>query len=312
MKYITAKEQKLSMFSLGTVQLGMNYGIGEDRAKPSEEKAFALLDRAMELGVDNLDTANNYGDSEAVIGRWLQKRKAEGKECPWVVTKIGPLKHGSFDIVRDDILRQTEGCQKTLGVDTIDCLMLHNYEDYADDRDNVRKVFEELKAQKAYRYSAISAYSEHDYGVIADSGFDATQIPMNVFDWVKINDGEMEKLEKSGMMVFVRSVFLQGLVFHTPESLDPRLDFCLPYLEKYCGFCKEFGLSPAVLALSFVQSVPGVTTTVLGCDNVAQLESNCQLFDQTVKLTDEQMKLLHDAFTGIDPRVINPRVWFKK
>ena len=312
MKYITAKEQKLSMFSLGTVQLGMNYGIGADRAKPSEEKAFALLDRAMELGVDNLDTANNYGDSEAVIGRWLQKRKAEGKECPWVVTKIGPLKHGSFDIVRDDILRQTEGCQKTLGVDTIDCLMLHNYEDYADDRDNVRKVFEELKAQKAYRYSAISAYSEHDYGVIADSGFDATQIPMNVFDWVKINDGEMEKLEKSGMMVFVRSVFLQGLVFHTPESLDPRLDFCLPYLEKYCGFCKEFGLSPAVLALSFVQSVPGVTTTVLGCDNVAQLESNCQLFDQTVKLTDEQMKLLHDAFTGIDPRVINPRVWFKK
>ncbi len=312
MKYITAKNQKLSMFSLGTVQLGMNYGIGDDRAKPSEEKAFALLDRAMELGVDNLDTANNYGDSEAVIGRWLRSRKAEGKDCPWVVTKIGPLKHGSFDIVRDDILRQTEGCLNTLGVDTIDCLMLHNYEDYADDRDNVRKVFDELKAQKACRYSAISAYSEHDYGVIADSGFDATQIPMNVFDWVKINDGQMEKLEKSGMMVFVRSVFLQGLVFHTPEDLDPRISFCAPYLEKYCGFCKEFGLSPAVLALSFVQSVPGVTTTVLGCDNVAQLESNCQLFDQTVRLTEEQMNKLREAFTDIDPRVINPRVWFKK
>ena len=312
MKYITAKNQKLSMFSLGTVQLGMNYGIGDDRAKPSEEKAFALLDRAMELGVDNLDTANNYGDSEAVIGRWLRSRKAEGKDCPWVVTKIGPLKHGSFDIVRDDVLRQTEGCLNTLGVDTIDCLMLHNYEDYADDRDNVRKVFEELKSQKAYQYSAISAYSEHDYGVIADSGFDATQIPMNVFDWVKINDGQMEKLEKSGMMVFVRSVFLQGLVFHTPEDLDPRISFCAPYLEKYCGFCKEFGLSPAVLALSFVQSVPGVTTTVLGCDNVAQLESNCQLFDQTVRLTEEQMNKLREAFTDIDPRVINPRVWFKK
>ena len=262
--------------------------------------------------VDNLDTANNYGDSEAVIGRWLRSRKAEGKNCPWVVTKIGPLKHGSFDIVRDDILRQTEGCLNTLDVDTIDCLMLHNYEDYADDRDNVRKVFEELKAQKAYRYSAISAYSEHDYGVIADSGFDATQIPMNVFDWVKINDGEMEKLEKSGMMVFVRSVFLQGLVFHTPEDLDPRISFCAPYLEKYCGFCKEFGLSPAVLALSFVQSVPGVTTTVLGCDNIAQLESNCQLFNQTVRLTEEQMNKLREAFTDIDPRVINPRVWFKK
>ena len=114
------------------------------------------------------------------------------------------------------------------------------------------------------------------------------------------------------MMVFARSVFLQGLVFHTPQDLDPRLDFCLPYLEKYNGFCKEFGLSPAVLALSFVQSVPGVTTTVLGCDNIAQLESNCQLFEQTVHLTQEQMNKLRDAFTDIDPRVINPRVWFKK
>ena len=120
MKYITTKQQKMSLFSLGTVQLGMTYGLGEDRAKPSEEAAFALLDRAMELGIDNLDTANNYGDSEAVIGRWLNSRRSAGKECPWIVTKIGPLKHGSYDIVRDDILRQTENCQKTLGVETID------------------------------------------------------------------------------------------------------------------------------------------------------------------------------------------------
>ena len=75
MKYINAKGQRLSRFSLGTVQLGMKYGLGEDCEKPSEEAAFALLDRAMELGVDNLDTANNYGDSEAVIGRWLRQRK---------------------------------------------------------------------------------------------------------------------------------------------------------------------------------------------------------------------------------------------
>lgn len=310
MKYVTAKGQNLSMFSLGAVQLGMTYGLSANNEKPSEEVAFALLDRAMELGVDNLDTANNYGDSEAVIGRWMKQRKAAGKDCPWVVTKIGPLDHKSYDNLRDDILRQVEGCQKNLGSETIDCLMLHNYEDYADDRDNIRKIFEEMKSQNMYRYSAISAYSRHDYGVIADSGFDATQIPLNVFDWTQIDSGGIQKLQNAGVMVFVRSAFLQGLVFRKPEDIDPRMEFCVPYVSKFRGICEDFQLSPAVLALSFVLSVPGITTAVLGCRNIKQVESNCQLIDQTVQLTVDQMKILHEAFCNTDCRVTNPGVWF--
>ena len=310
MKYITAKGQKLSRFSLGTVQIGMTYGLGEHKEKPSEEAAFDLLDQAMAQGIDNLDTANNYGDAEAVIGRWLSRRRQNNQTLPWIVTKIGPMKHGSFDILRDDILRQTEDCCKNLGVETLDCLMLHNFEDYEQDPDAVRKVFEEMKQQNLYRYSAISAYSRHDYGMIAGSGFDATQIPLNVFDWGQIENGGIEKIAKAGMMVFIRSVFLQGLVFHTPEDLDPRMDFCVPFLRRYHELCKEFEVSAPVLALSFVLSVPGVTTAVLGCDTAQQVAQNCALFDQTVSLTEEQMKLLHDAFANIDPRVINPGCWF--
>lgn len=84
---------------------------------------------------------------------------------------------------------------KNLGMDTLDCLMLHSFD---------------------------------DYDVIAESGFDATQIPLNVFDWGQIDNGGIEKIANAGMMIFVRSVFLQGLVFHTPEDFDPRMDFCVP------------------------------------------------------------------------------------
>lgn len=310
MKYVKTHGLNMSAFQLGTVQLGMEYGLGE-KNKPSEERSFAILDRAMELGVNTLDTADNYGTSEPTIGRWLAKRKAEGKELPWVITKISTLKHGSYDIVRDDILRKTEMCQKNLGMDTLDCLMIHSYEDYADDRDNVQKIFAELKSQNAYHYNAISAYSRHDYGVIAESGFDATQIPLNAFDWTQIDNGGMEKLQKSGMMVFTRSVFLQGLVFLTPETLDPRMDICLPYLKRYIELYKEFELDPATLALSFALSVPGVTAAVLGCDNVKQLESNCDLINRTVTLTQEQLDKIHNAFRNIDPRVINPGAWYR-
>lgn len=310
MKYVNTKGLNLSAFALGTVQLGMQYGLGEDSAKPSEEKSFAMLDAAMELGINTLDTANNYGDSEAVIGRWLAKRKAEKKTMPWVVDKIGPLQHGSYDILRDDVYRQVEGCLKTLGVNTIDCLMLHNFEDYEKGRDGLQKIFAELKSQKIYEYSAISAYSFHDYGVIAESGFDATQIPLNVFDWSQIENGGLQKIADAGMMIFGRSVFLQGLVFRTPEALDPRMEFCFPYLRRFIELYKEFQLDPASLALSFVLSLPGVTQAVMGCRNIDQIKDNADLFDRTVTLTPDQMKMLHDAFYNIDPRVVNPGSWF--
>lgn len=310
MKYTTAKQVNLSRFSLGTVQLGMDYGIGEDKAKPSEEKAFAILDRAMERGVNNLDTANNYGDSEKVIGHWLTQRRQEGKSLPWIVTKIGPLDHSSPARLRDDVLRQTEGCCRTLGVDKLDCLMLHNFEDYSQSPDLLSKLFTELKDRGYIAQSGISAYSRHDYGMIADSGFDAVQIPLNVFDWGQIENGGLQRLADAGMMVFARSVFLQGLVFHTPQDLDPRLSFCKPPLSRYLQLCREFSFAPEVLALSFVLSVPGVCAAVLGCDNVQQLDANADLTEKTVSLSETQWEQLRQAFLGIDPRVINPGVWY--
>ncbi len=311
MKYFNARGLELSAFMLGTVQLGMEYGLGDDRAKPTQEKAFAILDRAMELGINTLDTADDYGDAEFLIGHWLEKRRREGKALPRVVTKISKLNHGSYDTVRDDILRKVERCADNLGVETLDCLMIHSYEDYANDRDNVQKVFEELKRDNRYRLNAISAYSRHDYGVIADSGFDAAQIPINALDWTQMENGGIEKLNRAGVMIFARSVYLQGLIFKTRRTLEPHMDFCADAVETYHRLCREFEMEPAVLAMSFVLSMPGVAAVVLGSDNARQLESNVQLFNQTVDLTAEQLETLRDAFRNIDPRVINPGVWRK-
>ena len=140
MQYRKIGNLDVSVFTLGTVQLGIEYGLGEHSAKPTEEAAFAILDRAVDMGVNTLDTANNYGDSEAVIGRWLTKRRAEGKKLPYIVTKVGPLKHGSYDILRDDVMYQLEGCMKRLCIDKLDIFMLHDFEDYNQDRDALQKI----------------------------------------------------------------------------------------------------------------------------------------------------------------------------
>lgn len=310
MKYVEKKGLKLSVFSLGTVQLGMDYGLGDNTAKPEKELAFAVLDSALENGVNLLDTANDYGESEAVIGQWLSARRGGVK--PLIATKVGPFDHSSPETLKTDIRRQTEKCLETLGVPQIDILMVHDFEDYEKDPQILRETFAELKAQGLIGCSALSAYSRHDYRMIAESGFDAVQIPLNVFDWTQIKSGGIQAIADAGMMIFVRSVFLQGLVFLQPEQVEPRIAFCKPYLEKYLQLSREFSMSPAALAMSYVLSVPGVTTVVLGCQTPQQLEANCRLVDQVKALTEAQMDKLREAFADIDPRVIDPREWNKK
>lgn len=308
MKYCENKGLKLSMFQLGTVQLGMNYGITGNTEKPEREYAFSILDKALEIGVNTLDTANNYGDSEAVIGEWLKGLDNDKK--PFVITKIGPFDHSSEKNLRDDIVLQTEKCLETLGVDSIDMLMIHNFEDYKKNPEIVRSTFFEMRDKGLIKYTAISAYSEDDYNFIAKSGFDAVQIPINLFDHAQIENGGIKALADAGMHIFARSVFLQGLVFMTPETVDPRMSFCIPYLEKFTTLCNKFGMEPAVLAASFVASLPGITGLALGCQTTEQVEQNGLLIDKIRKLTGEEMQEIRDAFLNIDKRVINPRLWF--
>ena len=306
MDYRKIKDLDVSLFTLGTVQLGIDYGMVGSTKKPTQDAAFSVLDAAAKLGVNTWDTANNYGDSERVIGNWVSEGRGPK---PNIITKIGPLDHSSKAALRDDILRQTEKCCKDLQVDKLDMLMLHDFADYAKNPDVCTKVFAELKAEGVIRTSAISAYSEHDYRVMADSEFDAMQIPLNVFDWDKIESGEMDALKQAGKSVFTRSVYLQGLVFMNPENLPEKMAFVKPTLEKYQALCKEFEVSPAVLALSYVLSVPAVTSVVLGCQNPEQVASNCDMINGRLELTASHMEALRKAFADTPRRVLDPRIW---
>lgn len=308
MKINTVKGVDVSVLSLGTVQLGLNYGINNASGKPSREAAFQLLDTAMAGGITALDTAAAYGDSEEVIGSWMAARA--DKPAPFVVTKAKHLDHSSLDALRADIRGQVEQSKRRLGLSQLPMLMLHSCDDYICDKENIKRVFAELKDSGDIRFSGISAYAHHDYGEIADSGFDATQIPANVFDWRQVENGGINRLAESGMFVFIRSVYLQGLVFQTPETVDPRMDFARPTLEKFRNLCKEFGLSPAVLALSYALSLPGATSLVLGSETAAQVSQNISLLEETVTLTPEQMALLRENFRDTDECVLNPNKWY--
>lgn len=307
MKVTSCKGVEVSALSLGTVQLGINYGINNDGGKPDRAAAMKILDCALQAGVNALDTAAAYGDSEEVIGQWLKTVPAQKQ--PLITTKLKHLDHSSLENLRADVRRQVENCKERLGLKTIPVLMLHSFEEYDEDRENVTIVFNELKASRDIRFSGISAYAHHDYGVIAESGFDAVQIPLNIFDWRQDENGGLEKLRQSGMMIFVRSVYLQGLVFKDPAKLPPEMEFCRETLEKFRMLCDKYSMTPAQLAISFALSVPSVLSLVLGCEKVEQVQQNAQLLDSCVTLTEEQMQEIKALFKDTEDHVLNPGTW---
>jgi len=307
MRTKNVKGLDLSVLSLGTVQLGLNYGINNADGKPSQETSNAILDCAIANGINCLDTAAAYGDSEVVIGNWL--KTVDPANRPFIVTKAARIEPMPLDALRNDMKQRVAESKKRLGVEQLDMLMLHHFDDYLANQETLLKVMQELKAEGDVRFIGASAYSHHDYGVLADAGFDATQIPINIFDWGQIENGGLKKLEQSGMMVFVRSVYLQGLVFQDPDHLAPGMEFARDTLVKFRALCAKYNMSPAALAMAYAVSLPGVTSLVLGSEKVEQVQQNVQLLEQAAELTAEQMAEIRENFIDTPNRVLNPSIW---
>jgi len=214
-----------------------------------------------------------------------------------------------LEALRRSVREQVEGSKRRLGLKQIPLLMIHDCDEYLCDEENMTRVFQELKDSGDIRFSGISAYTRHDYGKLAASGFDAVQIPVNIFDWNQIENGGIKKIQEAGMMIFVRSVYLQGLVFREPESLEPRMEFCRETLEKFRRLCKKYEMNPAELALAYAFSIPGVTSLVLGSETVEQVEQNVELVEKVPVLTGEQMEEIRQNFRHTDQRILNPGLW---
>ena len=108
---------EVSQISLGTVEIGMDYGITSSR--PVEAEAARLLHRALDLGINFIDTARVYGEAEAIIGRAIAERRKEFV----LVSKVLPFDEEPLKSrVRDSVHESL----RLLRTDFLDVLMIHS------------------------------------------------------------------------------------------------------------------------------------------------------------------------------------------
>jgi aryl-alcohol dehydrogenase-like predicted oxidoreductase len=311
MEYENFNGNKISKITLGTVQLGMNYGINNANGKPSEELANEILKTAIDGGITAFDTSSDYGTSEKVVGDYFKAKQNK----PLIVTKFGVgnwEKHLSEKEIEQIIRTQVENSLLRLGYNKLPLLLSHNEKDLEKYQSTIIRVLKKLQSENLIEKAgaSINHFSFVDKIIDAEI-FEAIQLPLNMMDVKNANGNEIKKLADKKVAVFVRSVFLQGLFFKDPDTLiGGVLENAKEPLKKIRKIAEEENMSIAGLAISYVRDLNGVTSLVMGAEKPEQVKENVELINVR-KISDNTREKITNLFLDIDQRILCPWLWNK-
>lgn len=308
MKRIMVGGVPFSQMSLGTVQLGMQYGIANQSGKPSLEQSFEVLQTAVDGGVTALDTAAAYGDSEQVIGRFLRERG--GKKDLFLTTKflLSLPDDAPYALVKSEIRRSLERSLENLGVGRVDCLMLHRAEYFAKFPDATADALADAIREGVAGCAGVSIYAPEDLGPALEANIiSMVQAPMSLLDHTLSESPYMDALRSRNIALIARSVFFQGLFFLDPDTItdEDLLVAAAPKLRLIRAIAQEAGIRMEELAIAYIRDMPGVTGIVLGAENAWQVAENLRYFaPDAPTITPEVRARIDQACQADIPRIM--------
>jgi aryl-alcohol dehydrogenase-like predicted oxidoreductase len=310
MEYANALGRRVSILTLGAVQFGMNYGIANKTGRPTRKEVFEILDIARDAGVNVLDTAYAYGESEKVLGEWLSGRA--DRDAILVATKL-PEIEGFADMsegeAKSKIAEVLSTSLRRLRLERVFLYLLHRAEHMTCRDGLVMRHLDSLRREGLVEHVGVSVYTpEEALLALSVEGVSAVQVPCSVFDQRLRRSGFLERAQRQGVAVFARSVFLQGLILMPVGDVPAHLDEIAPYKRGFERLCREAGRSVAEVAFLFSRAEEGVTSVLVGVDNVAQMRANVELAARP-PLSPDLLEKVRESFCSIPERLVNPARW---
>lgn len=208
MNYIYYNEDKIAKLSLGTVQFGLTYGIANFNGQPAQKDVNEIIDYVYTNGINCFDTAQAYGNSEEVLREALKD-----KNYIHVVSKL------KTHLFKQNALQNVSNSLNNLGIYSLYALLLHDSELLYNWTNDDSVIVDELLQSGKIKYFGVSIYTNDDFNLaIENSKIKFIQIPFNLFDKRAITENWFEKAKKNNKLIFIRSVFLQGLLLMWKNS----------------------------------------------------------------------------------------------
>lgn len=302
-----------SELTLGTAQLGMEYGIANRSGKPPAEAALKLIHKAIGYGVNSIDTASAYGDAEARIGESLKGGYAEKVR---VITKLDPLVWLNRDQSPKSIMAAVDASVyrscRDLGLKRLPVLLLHRWEHRYAYQEAIWRRLLELKADGVIQVLGASVQTpEEAVEALAEPEILHLQMPFNILDrrWQKAGV-HRAIMHRKDLTVHARSVFLQGLLTSgasiwpkvqgfNPEKLINEIDNLVSILKRK---------DRADLCIAYVRAQSWIDSLVIGMETVEQLEQNIKYFMNN-PLTEPEQALVEAKLEGVPVELLNPACW---
>ena len=240
---------------MGTAAFGQAYGISNSNTLTTNREIHSILEYCLENGINTLDTAQSYGNSEKILGQ-------NGIKNFLVVTKVfceRNHKKGELEVKVRASLRR-------LGIQKLHGLLIHNEDALQGSQGGV--IASELRVLVELGLTEKIGFSTYDPKeadiILSKFHLDLVQIPMNLFDRRAVEGGFIEKWSLNKTEVHLRSVFLQGLLVKKPVTI-PKNPASTPMEEckKYINICRYNRINPLDGCLSYVfKNAPGARVVV--------------------------------------------------
>lgn len=250
---------------LGTVQFGVTYGVTNTKGQVTEAEVQKVLKLAASSGIELLDTAQDYGTSEAVLGRWWPKSSPRR-----LISKL------SSNTLPECWETSFQSSLKKLQVDRLDGFLLHNATDLlGPNGDHLIGWLESLRNRELVKRIGISIYEASELEGIPLDRLQLVQLPLSLYDQRLIQDGTLDRLHGLGIAIHARSIFLQGLLLKPPEDW-PK--FMTPSFREHHAHSlirlQQNGATLLDAAIQFArhhESVEAVLVGVLTADDLKQV-----------------------------------------
>jgi aryl-alcohol dehydrogenase-like predicted oxidoreductase len=282
----------------------MPYGLSNPPYRVEGDEVGRILNAAWASGVDLIDTAAAYGDSEEVIGSRIPSCARFA-----IVTKVVPLQVDKVepeDVTR--IIAKFRASLTSLRVDHVDALLVHDARDLlVSGGDLLFSALQTLRDKGTVGRLGVSVYDPEILDqVLARYPIEVVQLPLNVFDQRFAREGRLANLAQRGIDIHIRSIYLQGLLLRPVGEIPQRFAAACEAVARFHNASKNAGLEPAAAALAFAARQPGVTRVVIGVDSLAMFEANLRAW-ANAKAWNGTIDF--DSLAVHDPMVTDPRCW---
>lgn len=270
--------EKATLGATGLVVTRLGFGAMEVRGpriwsgRPvTDGEAERILNAVLDHGINFIDTAYDYGESEAYIGRFLSRRRDEfylATKCGCTVVNRGDHDETPHVWTRANLLRNIEESLRRLRTDHVDVLQLHNPTPTDVQAENLVGVLQEIRQSGKTRFIGISTTLPHLPEFLRWGVFDTFQIPYSPLE--RAHERLMAAVSDAGAGVIVRGGVARG---EPGQGLGDRARW------QRWDTCRLDDLVPdgetrSTFLLRLTLSQPSVATVIAGTKNPAHLEEN--------------------------------------